>query len=105
IYITKFQQKYKKVQDPGAYPEVASTTEERNYNAGGAGPTPLRCGPELVDGNETSSSPSLVGVGVYLSVSQPRTKGPAAAPREKVKQLWRPTKHHHLQTTRSQAHA
>ncbi|MQL73065.1 hypothetical protein Taro_005417, partial [Colocasia esculenta] len=29
---------------------------------------------------------------VYLSVSQPRTKGPAAAPREKVKQLWRPTK-------------
>ncbi|MQL71403.1 hypothetical protein Taro_003737, partial [Colocasia esculenta] len=42
---------------------------------------------------------------VYLSVSQPRTKGPAAAPRKKVKQLWRPTKHHHLQTTRSQAHA
>ncbi|MQL83888.1 hypothetical protein Taro_016390 [Colocasia esculenta] len=42
---------------------------------------------------------------VYLSVSQPRTKGPAAAPREKVKQLWRPTKHHHLRTTRSQAHA
>ncbi|MQM04244.1 hypothetical protein Taro_037040 [Colocasia esculenta] len=28
-------------------------------------------------------------------------KGPAAAPREKVKQLWRPTKHHHLRTTRS----
>ncbi|MQM07874.1 hypothetical protein Taro_040719 [Colocasia esculenta] len=42
---------------------------------------------------------------VYLSVSQPRTKGLAAAPREKVKQLWRPTKHHHLRTTRSQAHA
>ncbi|MQL82246.1 hypothetical protein Taro_014731 [Colocasia esculenta] len=38
---------------------------------------------------------------VYLSVSQPRTKGPAAAPREKDKKLWRPTKHHHLRTTRS----
>ncbi|MQL70306.1 hypothetical protein Taro_002602 [Colocasia esculenta] len=42
---------------------------------------------------------------VYLSVSQPRTKGPVAAPCEKVKQLWRLTKHHHLRTTRSQAHA
>ncbi|MQL99845.1 hypothetical protein Taro_032573 [Colocasia esculenta] len=29
---------------------------------------------------------------VYLSVSQPRTKGLAAAPCKKVKQLWRPTK-------------
>ncbi|MQL91615.1 hypothetical protein Taro_024229 [Colocasia esculenta] len=26
-----------------------------------------------------------------LSVSQSRTKGPTAAPREQVKQLWRPT--------------
>ncbi|MQM17610.1 hypothetical protein Taro_050582, partial [Colocasia esculenta] len=75
------------------------------YTAGGIDLAPLRRGSELDDGRETSSSLSPVGVGVYLSVSQPRTKGPAAAPREKVKQLWRPTKHHHLRTTRSQAHA
>ncbi|MQL90364.1 hypothetical protein Taro_022954 [Colocasia esculenta] len=33
----------------------------------GAGPTPLRRGSELDDGNETSSSLSPVGVGVSLS--------------------------------------
>ncbi|MQM03472.1 hypothetical protein Taro_036253 [Colocasia esculenta] len=97
-----------------------------HYTAGGTDSAPLRRGSELDDGRETSSSLSPVGrqpntshvnwfatpetdsdklTQVYLSVSQPWTKGPAAAPREKVKQLWRPTKHHHLRTTRSQAHA
>ncbi|MQL99329.1 hypothetical protein Taro_032050 [Colocasia esculenta] len=52
---------YKKVQKPGAYPKVTGTTEERNYTAGGVGPTPPRRGSELEDGNETSSLPSPVG--------------------------------------------
>ncbi|MQM06248.1 hypothetical protein Taro_039069 [Colocasia esculenta] len=43
-------------------------TKKRNYTARGVGPTPLRCGSDLDDGNETSSSPSPVaGVGVSLS--------------------------------------
>ncbi|MQL95167.1 hypothetical protein Taro_027832 [Colocasia esculenta] len=37
------------------------------YTTGDTDPAPLRRGPELDDGRETSSSPSPVGVGVSLS--------------------------------------
>ncbi|MQL91058.1 hypothetical protein Taro_023660 [Colocasia esculenta] len=43
------------VQQTGAYPEV---NRKKDYTAGSADPTPLRCGSELDEGREASCSPS-----------------------------------------------